>query len=68
MRMGERIKDNLIVIRFLVLHLLLVESFSENKFSRSFYLLFLYRRKKNVVFTVTCQKKIGSVGGDFFFF
>ena len=68
MRMGERIKDNF--NRYSISGPTFVASgilFREQVFAQ-FYLLFLYRRKNKVVFTVTCQKKIGSVGRDFFFF
>ena len=66
--MGERIKDNF--NRYSISGPTFVASgilFREHVFaSRSFYLLFLYRRKK-VVFTVTCQKK-NWVGRSGFFF
>ena len=68
MRMGERIKDNF--NRYSISGPTSVASgivFREQVFAQFLSSFSVQAKKKNVVFTVTCQKKIGSVGGDFFF-
>ena len=68
MRIGERIKDNF--NRYSISGPTFVASgiiFREQVFAQ-FLSSFSVQAEKKVVFTVTCQKKIGSVGREFFFF